>query len=111
MLSKGLIAFDGNENVVIAGGKEVATATKTLKSAEIFEKKTRQWKSIAPMNYYRASFKLVTSTEGVFAIGGDSTKKIEKLDLDNLVWIETNFELPLKLQNFGATAVPEDMVQ
>ncbi|XP_023339849.1 uncharacterized protein LOC111710060 [Eurytemora carolleeae] len=102
--------LDEDEELVsiVAGGNTVDSAY----TAEIFKPSFGQWIIIGNLTYPRESHAVVTTSDGVFAIGGENnpTGKVEKLDIKTKTWIDTGLNYDPDSAFFAATAIPVDIL-
>ncbi|XP_023321477.1 uncharacterized protein LOC111696161 [Eurytemora carolleeae] len=94
--------------IVAGGNNENAT-----KSAEIFKPSVGHWTMIGNLTYPRLSNAVVTTSDGVFVIGGQTNPsgKVEKLDMKTMTWIDTGLVFSsLHAFKLGATAIPANLL-
>jgi archaellum component FlaC len=84
------------EDILVAGG--YCLSVKTSKSTEIYSWEKNGWFEVSPMNDEHIGASLFSYKDQLFVVGGDGSKKIETLDLNEfpLKWTKFSGELPNK---------------
>ena len=60
----------GKDNKIYAIGGFGGVHNASLKSVEVYDPKTKQWRQISKMNYARRALSAAYLVDGIYAIGG-----------------------------------------
>ncbi len=83
-------------DILVAGG--YCRSSKIGKSTEIYSWEEKDWFEVSPMNDEHIGASSFIYNDQVFVVGGDGSKKIEIMDLNELPlkWMKFSGELPYK---------------
>ncbi|XP_023347850.1 uncharacterized protein LOC111716612 [Eurytemora carolleeae] len=100
----------GEELILVSGGfNETSNLKSPTTDCQVFTPSLGTWSTISPMNIARSSHKLVTTIDGVFAVGGEKNETLELMNITTLTWKTVS---PYFVARFGvgAVAIPAHIV-
>ena len=100
------------EDILIAGGYGGGRSSDAGKSTEIYSWEKNGWFEVSTMNEEHAAASSFIYKDQLFVVGGDSTKTIETLDLNELPlkWTKFRGELPYECDDHQTVVYQQSVI-